>query len=183
MKIISILSTVTLAICMNACSPSIDMPKGSVKGYNSARLIKRDSTDTNLSAKEKTVHRMIQKSINNQFTRHGKSFGNANADLIAAYLVIFQNNGMTTSYNEYFGYGRDVDHIVDVAHMKGVIKEVRPDSFERAGLLVDIIDAKSNKLVYRNIFVGDIVRGGSDAQRSQRINAAVNQALSPFFAK
>ena len=185
MKILSLLSTVAIAISMNACSTNIDMPKGSVKGYNSARLIKRDTFDTKLNAKEEQTHRMIQKSINTEFTNRGKSFGNANtnADLIVAYLIIYQNNIMTTSYNEFFGWGRDVGHITDAAHIKGVIKNVRPDSFERAGLLIDVIDSKTNKLVYRNIFVGDITRGTSEAVRSQRINKAVNQALTPFFGK
>ena len=53
---------------------------------------------------------------------------------------------------------------------------MRPESFERAGLLVDVIDAKTNKLVYRNIFAGDITRGVSDAARSQRI-----ELLGIFF--
>lgn len=183
MKTFPILSAATIAICLSACSPSIDMPKGSMKGYSSARLVKRSDIDTKLNAQEENIHRMIQKSLKKEFANQGKPFGGANADLIVAYVVIYQENGMTTSFDEYFGHGRDVDHIVNVAHIKGAIKETRPDSFERAGLLVDVIDAKSNKLVYRNIHVGDIVRGVSDASRAQRINAAVQQALAPFFKK
>ena len=184
MKILSILSTAAIAIALNACAPSVDMPKGSSKGYNSARLVKRTpNSSIILTSKEKKIHRMVQNSIKTQFTSNGKAYNQANADLIIGYLIISQNNAMTTSYSEYFGYGRDADEITDIAHMKGVVKGVRPDFFERAGLLVDVIDAKTNKLVYRNIYVGDIVKGVSDANRANRINNAVNQALGPFFTK
>jgi len=184
MKILSILSTTAIAIALNACAPSIDMPKGTSKGYSSARLVKRTpNSSIILTSKEKKVHSMVQNSLKSQFTTHGKSYGQANADLIVGYLIITQNNAMTTSYPEYFGYGRDANQITDIAHTKGVVKGVRPDFFERAGLLVDVIDAKTNKLVYRNTYVGDIVKGGSDSARAQRVNAAVNQALAPFFSK
>jgi hypothetical protein len=62
-----------------------------------------------------------------------------------------------------------------------VIDGNRPDYFERAGLVVDVIDAKTNKLVFRNVSVGDIVNGATDAQRKQRTADAVNEALAPFF--
>ena len=90
---------------------------------------------------------------------------------------------MTTSYNEYFGFNRDADGITDIAHTRGVIDSTTPDYFKRAGLLVDVIDAKTNKLVYRNKYVGPLVEGGSDSARTQRVNNAVNQALAPFFTK
>ena len=47
--------------------------------------------------------------------------------------------------------------------------------------MIDVIDARTNKLVYRNYYKSDIAQGTSDAVRSQRINAGVAQALAPFF--
>ena len=57
----------------------------------------------------------------------------------------------------------------------------RPDYFQRAGIVVDVIDSGSNKLVFRNYSTGDVVRGVSDGTRAARIDAAVAQALAPFF--
>lgn len=184
MKLITVLSSVAIVIALNACAPTVKMPKGSSKNYQSARLVKRTpNSSIVLTSNEKKVHSMIQSSIKNQFTSNGKTYGAGTADLIIGYLVISQNNAMTTSYSEYFGYGRNADKITDIAHLKGVVEGVRPDFFERAGLLVDVIDTKTNKLVYRNLYVGDIVKGGSEANRRQRIDAAVNTALAPFFTK
>ncbi|NWK55787.1 DUF4136 domain-containing protein [Verrucomicrobiaceae bacterium N1E253] len=184
MKPLSIFGAAALAFALSACSPSVDMPKGTSKGYESARLVKRNpNSSITLTSREKQAHQLIQNAIKGQFTSNGKSYGQANADLIVGYMVIVQDSASTTSYNEYFGFGRDAEGITDAAHMKGVIEGVRPDFFERAGLLVDVIDAKTNKLVYRNIYVGDVVKGSSGSARTQRINQAVAQALAPFFAK
>ena len=184
MKTLSLLSICAIALVLNACSPTIDMPKGNSKGYSSARLVNRaPNSSIVITSKERQVHNMIQGSLKKQFTSHGKSYGQANSDLVVAYLVVAQDNAMTTSYSEYFGFGRDADGITDIAHTRGVIDSKNPDYFKRAGLLVDVIDAKTNKLVYRNKYVGPIIQGGSSSARAQRINNAVNQALAPFFIK
>ena len=91
-----------------SCSTNVDMPKGTSKGYASARLIQRDP---NLPAitnpTEKQVHGMIQKSLAKHFTSKGMAYGKGDADLIVAYMVIYQEPGMTADYDDYFGYGRD----------------------------------------------------------------------------
>ena len=88
---------------------------------------------------------------------------------------------MTTSYEDYFGYGRSADAIQDRAHVRGVVESKRPDYFRRAGIVIDLIDSRTNKLVYRDFAAGDVVRGASGATRAARIDAAVAQALAGFF--
>lgn len=167
-----------------SCAPSVDMPKGTSKGYTSARLVKRDpNRPAATSATEIQVHRMIQKSLASRFQAKGLTYGKGDADLTVAYLVIYQEPGMTARYEDYFGYGRDADEIGDVAHTRGALENKRPDYFQRAGILVDVIDSRSNKLVFRNLATGDVVRGASDATRAGRIDAAVGQALEPFFSR
>ncbi|MGJ8671915.1 DUF4136 domain-containing protein [Rubritalea sp.] len=181
MTALRLLAVATCAAVFTSCSSSVDMPKGTSKGYNSARLVKRGPSEATQTSREKQVHGLIQNSIKQQFTSHGLSYNQPNAELVVGYMVIYQENAMTTSFDDYFGYGRDANEILGVAHERGVIKGDRPDYFERAGLVVDVIDAKTNKLVYRNVSVGDIVEGASSSQRSARVNAAVNEALAPFF--
>lgn len=165
-----------------ACSTSVDMPEGTSKGYASARLIQRDPGAPAITdATEKQVHGMIQKSISKQFTSRGMGYGGGNSDLVVAYLVIYQEPGMTARYADYFGYGRDVDEIADLAHTRGALDNKRPDFFRQAGVLIDVIDSRSNKLVYRNFAKGDVIKGASPGTRSARIDAAVAQALAPFF--
>ncbi len=50
-------------------------------------------------------------------------------------------------------------------------------------IVIDVIDARTNKLVYRNHATGDVVRGISESTRAARIDAAVAQAPGPFFGR
>ena len=134
-------------------------------------------------AKEKKVHGIFHKAIKNEFTSHGLSYGKADADLKIAYLVMIQNNAITFHYNDYFGQGRDADKIAEYAHLKGATQSRRDEFFERVIILVDVIDTKTNKLVFRNHYAKDIVDVPSDKVRAQRINAIIKETLTPFFSK
>jgi hypothetical protein len=164
-----------------SCSSNVDMPKGTSKGYTSARLIQRDP---NLPAPskdiEKQVHGMIQRSLSKQFTSRGMAYGNSDADLIAAYMVIYQEPGMTADYRNYFGYGRNADDIAVLAHNRGALGS-RAEYFRQAGIVIDVVDRRTSKLIYRGFAKNDVVNGASDGTRAARIDAAVAQALAPFF--
>lgn len=165
-----------------ACGPGVDMPKGTSKGYQSARLVKRDPGRPAITnATEQQVNGMIQKSIANQFTAKGLAYGKGDADLTVAYLVIYQEPGMTARYDDYFGYGRNPDEISDLAHTRGALENQRPDYFRQAGVVIDVIDSRTHKLVYRNFAKGDVIKGASADTRAARIDAGVAQALAGFF--
>jgi hypothetical protein len=170
------------ALGLACCSTSVEMPKGTSKGYTSARLIQRDPNGPAVTgATEKQVHGMLQNSISKQFASKGMAYGNANADLVVAYMVIYQEPGMTSSYETDFGYGRDAGRISDLAHTRGALENQRPDYFRQAGVIIDVIDSRTNKLVYRNFSKGDVIKSASSGTRAARIDAAVAQALAPFF--
>ena len=174
------------AACLGfiSCATKIDMPQGTRKGYDSARLTRRDPGAPAITdATEKQIHGMIQKSLSKQFNSNGMAYGRGDADLVIAYLVIYQEPGMTARYDNYFGYGRDADAISDRAHTLGVLENQRPDFFRQAGVLIDVIDSRTNKLVYRNFAKGDVVTNVSAASRAARIDASVGQALASFFGK
>ena len=175
------LRIISLLACLGfvSCTTSVDMPKGTSKGYSSARLTMLDPNRSyTTTATEDEVHRMIQSSLSANFTANGLKYGQSNADLVVAYMVVYQEPGMTTESTKYFGYNTDAEKITDIAHKRGVIDSKRPDFFRQAGIVVDIIDSKTNELVYRNFAKGDVVKGVSSATRAQRINAAVTQAVA-----
>lgn len=165
-----------------SCGTGVDMPKGTSAGYHSARLVQRDPSGPAITdSTEKQVHGMIQKSIARQFTSHGMSYGGGSSDLVVAYMVIYQEPGMTATYDDFFGYGRDSGRIADVAHERGALENQRPDYFRQAGIVIDVVDSGTNKLVYRNFAKGDVVKGASSSTRASRIDSAVAQALADFF--
>ena len=165
-----------------SCAPHVDQPNGTSKGYNSARLIQRDPGSPAVTDPvEKQVHSMIQRSLAGQFTGNGLSYGGGGADLTVAYLVVYQEPGMTATYEDYFGYGRSSEEIADLAHTRGALENKRPDFFRQAGIVIDVIDSRTHKLVYRGFSKNDVVKGASAGTRAARIDAAVAEALAPFF--
>jgi len=179
---ILLLTATFAALAFTSCANRIDMPKGTSKGYTSARLVERNpNLPATSDPTERRVHSMIQNSLEKQFTSKGMSYGKSDADLIVAYLVVYQEPGMTAGYPAYFGYGRDDMKIADVAHIRGVVDGKRPDYFRRAGIVVDVIDRETNKHVYRGISQNDVVKGASESTRAARIDAAVREALAGFF--
>jgi hypothetical protein len=178
---LSILAAAIACLGIISCSTNVDMPKGTSKGYTSARLIQRDpNLPATTNATEKQVHGMIQRSLAKQFASKGIAYGKGDADLIVAYLVIYQEPGMTADYRDYFGYGRNADDIAVLAHNRGALGS-RSEYFRQAGIVIDVVDRRTNKLVYRNFAKNDVVKGASDSTRAARIDAAVAQALTPFF--
>lgn len=177
-----IIATAFACLGFVSCVPNVDMPKGTSKGYTSARLIQRDPAAPAITnTTERQVHGMIQKSLAKSFSSKGLAYGKGDADLVVAYMVIYQEPGMTANYSDFFGYGRDAAEIATIAHVRGVEKNKRADYFQQAGILIDVVDARTNKLVYRNLAKGDVVKDISPSARAARIDAAVAGALDDFF--
>jgi len=170
-----------LAIVVSSCS-TVDMPKGSSTGYSSARFIRvNPASKLRTAAHSEKVNAMIQDAITAQFENNGLNMSENNADLIIGYLLIRQDNVSTAMVNDHFGYGRDSDKIMEKAHTLGVIKGGRAEAFEAGAIVIDLIDAKTNQLVYRNYAKRDIIDNISDDAREERITGAVSEALSAFF--
>lgn len=173
-----------LCVALVGCQ-TIEQPKGSSAGYRSARFVaaKKNPFAANSTSLERSaeVNQMVQTAITSAFKANGIPVVQGDADLIIAYLLMRQGNVSTSLAQDYFGHGRDASAIMDEAHRRGVIESKRPDTFDDGGIVIDLLDARTNKLVFRNYARKAIIEGISPDERQQRINAAVNQALAPFF--
>jgi hypothetical protein len=128
--------------------------------------------------KRDQIHRLIQGAITTNLTAKGLSRAPAGGDVFLAYLIILGDNVATTDVNDYFGYGRDSDALLDKAHVKGAIDSKNPNPFVAGTLVIDVIDAKTYKLLYRNYAVRQVLRNLPDDARAERIQQAVDQALA-----
>ena len=165
------------------CS-SVEMPKGTSKGFTSARFVTEGSKPLPQFAEiEADVNGMIQESIRSLFNDNGMKFQTAGSetDLAVTYLLIMQNNIGTTAIEDYFGYGRDVEPIISAAHQKWVVKGNNNESFEAGTIVVDVLETTNSNLIYRGYAHGDIKRDITDEERASRIADAVEEALQPFF--
>jgi len=122
------------------------------------------------------AHAMIQEALTDYLTDMGLAKMPTGGDVTVAYLVILGNNVSTESINTYFGYDRDAWELQEKAHKAYTGKET-PNYFEAGTLLVDIIDAKSGKLLQRHYATRPVLRNASDAARKANIREAVFEVM------
>jgi hypothetical protein len=190
MKLLTLLPALAICAVISSCSTGtgIDMPKGNVANYQSATLIARNPNAENFGSPQSKafknkVHGMIKKSLKSEFSRQGVAYGKSQSDLTVAYLILLQNKAITYHYNDYFGHGPNANEIARIAHERGVIEKEVSNYHNRAGILVDVIDQKTQQIVYRNFYATDVIHVPSDSARAARIDYAVRSALAPFFVK
>jgi hypothetical protein len=128
--------------------------------------------------KREQIHKLIQNAITANLAAKDLTRVAGSRNVIVAYLIILGNNVTTTDINDYFGYGRDSEGLLDKAHEKGAIDSKNPNQFTAGTLVIDIIDAKTYKLLYRNYAVRSVLRNAPDDVRAERVQAAVDQALA-----
>jgi hypothetical protein len=128
--------------------------------------------------KREQIHQLIQNAITTNLTAKDLSRTPAGGDVILAYLIILGDNVSTTDVNDYFGYGRDSDALLDKAHEKFAIDNKNPNYFVAGTLVIDVIDAKTYKLLYRNYVVRQVLRNVPENVRAERIQEAVDEALA-----
>jgi hypothetical protein len=58
--------------------------------------------------------------------------------------------------------------------------ETYVDQYEQGTLILDVINASTNKLIWRGSAAARVVEGGTPKQRTQRINEAVERILERF---
>ena len=122
------------------------------------------------------IHAMIQGAITKNLADRSVSQVPSGGDVTVAYLIIAGNNASTTSINDYFGYGEDAAALHNKAHT-AYTESKNPNYFEAGTLVIDIIDAKSFKLLKRGYATRSLLRNAPDDVRSERIQEVVDAIL------
>ncbi len=123
------------------------------------------------------VHQMIQQAIIKNLAAKGLNRVDGAGDVTVAYMVIIGNNVSTEAITTYFGSGRDSLALHSRAE-DAYSGSTNPNHFEAGTLVIDVIDTKTHELLYRNYVVRPIFNNTTQAQRDERIQEAVNAALS-----
>lgn len=177
--ILSFLAPILIIATLPGCR-SVDMPKGSSKGYSTYRFVNVNRTaDQRFVEPAGEIDQYIQGAIRETFDANGLSYRGQGAELVVAYLVIRQDNVSTSVVPTYYG---DASYDVQsLAHKKGVLNNTIPDTFERGVIVVDVYDEAKQKLIYRNFAVRDIMDVTEAAEKEALILSACAEALAPFF--
>lgn len=126
--------------------------------------------------KRAVVHGMIQDAITQGLNQRGVAPATGEPDVLVAYLVVVGDNTTTVRFDEYFGYGRDASDLQQMAHRE-YTSTGNPNYFEAGTLLVDLIDARSFKLLWRQHVNRPVIRDLSESARRERIEEAVQEVF------
>ena len=94
------------------------------------------------------------------------------ADFLIGWYASLQGKVDVTSMNSYYGYG----------WRRGVVyaQDTQVREYDEGTLIIDIVDAASNELVWRGSAQARVHEGASSEERSERIRSAVQKVLEDF---
>ena len=122
------------------------------------------------------LHPMVQDGITQSLARRGVTKVASGGDIQVAYLVIAGNNAMTTSLDEYFGYGEEAAALVNKLHKQQTGGGER-SYFEEGTIIIDLVDARTQKLLRRTSIQRPVLRNVSPEMRAERLHEAVEEAF------
>jgi hypothetical protein len=176
MKTISLLTVVLAGLLAGCSSTPTQVDKGPIKAATFS-FVASAQPDASFADKRADIHQMIQAAITKNLAAKGLSKVDTGGDVTVAYLVIVGNNATTESINTYFGYGRDSYELHSKAQ-SAYSKSNNPNYFEAGTLLVDIIDARTFKVLDRNHVTRPRLGEVANEVRAVHIQEAVDAVLS-----
>jgi PBP1b-binding outer membrane lipoprotein LpoB len=163
------------ALVLTGCS---SVPTSENTGPIQAKTFSFINTGTSPAANNAApIHPMIQKAITHTLAGKGLSQMPAGGDVTVAYLIIAGNNTTTTSLNEYFGYGDEATALVEKIHQEQTVDSDRRGHFEEGTLVIDLLNPKTEKLLWRNSVQRDILRNLTPEARAARLQEIVDASL------
>ncbi|MGB7747155.1 MAG: DUF4136 domain-containing protein [Verrucomicrobiia bacterium] len=122
------------------------------------------------------IHALIQDSISRDLEAKGLTKMASGGDVAVAYLIVVGDNVSTEAIGTYFGYGRDDTALLEKAEAAYTGSD-NPNYFRAGTLLIDIIDAKTFKLLKRSYVTRPLLRNPTAEVRAERIQEAVDAVL------
>jgi hypothetical protein len=177
----------TLAVLAGCSSVPVQVNEGKVHARTFNFMASKKASVPAFADNRAEMHQSIQVAISRNLASKGLQKVDAGGDLIVGYLVIVASNVTTTSIGDYFGYGPDNAALIEKAH--GSAQELResgpgyrirdPKLYQAGALVVDILDAKTLGLQYRNFTHRDLLPAGTpDEVRTKRLQEAVDEILA-----
>lgn len=173
----AVLAAVTLAACGGGVSIKSDYnPEavGAMQAYKtySWAVSKKDQTITQLNAQR--IHTAIDAALQAKGYRKVESGG----DFLVAYIATTAQQTDYTTTNDYYGYGWG-------RWYGGGMSTSRTTAYNwtQGTLVLDIIDGKSNEMVYRATAEAEVDQDLSPAERQTRLNSGAIRMLEKFPPK
>jgi hypothetical protein len=165
------------ALLIAGCSSTpTKVESGTIRAATFSFIAKTPGSALASADSREPLHAMIQAAITRDLASKGLTQVPTGGDVVVAYLVVVGNNASTESISTYFGYGRDATALHDKAQ-DAYSANKNPNYFEAGTLLVDIIDAKTYKLLKRSYVTRPLLRNPTADVQAERLQEAVDAVL------
>lgn len=116
------------------------------------------------------LNKMLQDAIEREMTLKGYSLGmRRNCDLLVGYIVALESSLDDGAINSHYGFNTGWS-----------VAKANPKKYEKGTLIVDVIDARKKKPLWRGALQAYVSFELSEKIRRERINMAVKKLLSNF---
>lgn len=176
MKTKWMLPVVLTGLLIAGCSTPTRVDKGPLKAQTFNFVNGGVPAQAEFADNREAIHKTIQDAITQNLAGKGLRKVDSGGDVTVAYLVIVGNNATTETIRTYFGYGDDATVLSDKAH-KAYTSSKNPNYFEAGTLLIDVVDARTFKVLNRNYAVRPILRQPAAEVRAANIQSAVDEVL------
>ncbi|MGH0032707.1 MAG: DUF4136 domain-containing protein [Myxococcota bacterium] len=119
------------------------------------------------------IHRRVRRAIADELERRGYAPSDT-PDMKIGYHVSTEQRLDVRTVDSYYGYGWRYG----VAGLPVTTTEVR--QYEQGALIIDVVDAKTDTLVWRGVGEARLRSDPSPEQITERVNLAVQQILAEF---
>jgi hypothetical protein len=177
MKIKLWLNMAAVALVVVGCKTPTHVDKGPIKAATFSFLRPGPLPEAAFTENAQQVHAIIQQAITSDLAAKGVRAVPTGGDVTVAYLIVVGNNVSTSAINDYFGYTADAAALADKAQ-KAYTEGPQRNYFEAGTLLIDIVDARTQKVLARNYATRPVLQNPTVAARQANIQAAVNEILA-----
>jgi hypothetical protein len=123
------------------------------------------------------LHPRIQEAIAKALAAKGLTKVSSGADVLVGYLIIVSDGVSTRAVDDYFGYSQATVDLQNKAHEAFVIGNKNATPYEAGTLVIDLVDAKSYRLLERDYVCRPLLRHLPIEERVARLQEAVDEAL------
>ena len=186
MKTLSVLvSGLCLLVVAGCSSIPVKVDEGRIRAKTFSFMEPRGKGTASFADNRADVHRMIQAAITHNLASKGIAMTESGGDITVGYLVVISSNVTTAAIGDYFGYGPEAKALLDkaAAGADRLRKEQEKSRIRNANrflagaLVVDVIDARTSTLVYRNFAYRELLEQASPEMRAERIQSVINELL------
>ena len=177
MKMKLLVNMAVAVLLVAGCKTSTHVDKGPIKAATFSFLHPGPLPEAAFTEKRQQVHAIVHQAIANNLAAKGVTAVAQGGEVTVAYLIIVGNNVSTSAINDYFGYTADAMALVDKAQ-KAYTEGAQRNYFEAGTLLIDIVDARTQKVLARNYVTKPVLQNPTVEARQAHIQEAVNEALA-----